>query len=290
MLLLSGTALDAGHTVGEDQYEPGKPLDEQAHSHRVNLTLANLNLNVRLGLTSRFGISVFVPARTVRVEAAFHDENDQEIPNYESIHHRTETLTGLGDVRLSGHWRALEGRGVGAWILDLRLGFSLPTGSTEDDPFVLGASGHVHQHIFFGTGTVDPAFGLEASRAIGAWRVQTFARAQLPLYSNSYGYRGPRLVAAGFGLSRGLGTSGVRVMAQASTYHEFAATWSGKPANNSGRTDAVGSLGVTYRLTESIGLLAMLRVPKVLRAQGGQLALAPTGVLGVTMGGQAWKP
>jgi len=287
-MLLSGTTLNAGHTVDADQFEPGKPIDEQAHSHDLDLSLANLSLNVQVGLGERLGLAIFVPVRMVFIDAHFHDADGDAIDSYESIHHRTETISGLGDIRLSGRYRALEGRAAGTWTLDLRAGFTIPTGSIEDDPFALGRGGMVHQHIFFGDGTFDPTAGFEASRSLGMWRVQTFGSARVPLYDNKYRYRGPSMFAAGAGISRGIGASGVRVIAQVSGFHEVAARWADQAAKNSGRTDLIGLIGGAFRLTPNIGLLTLIRMPYLLQSQGGQLALSPTLVLGLTMSGQAW--
>lgn len=289
-VLMSGTLLSANHTVDEDQFEPGKATAEQAHMHQLDLLLANVSINARLGLSSRFGVGVFVPMRYIDITAGFEDAAGNTLPSYESIHHRTERLVGIGDVRLSGHFRIAQAAGPGEWTIDARLGATLPTGGIEDDPFVLGRDGQTHQHMFFGHGTFDPAGGLQASRGLGAWRLQTFIAGRVPVAANRYGYQGPRSFNAGVGVSRPLGQSGVAVQGQVSGFHEIAARWGGEAARNSGRTDLIGALGATIQATQTLSFIALVRVPWVLQTQGGQLALSPTVVLGVATRLPVWSP
>jgi hypothetical protein len=287
-LLTSGTLLSTDHTVDEDQFEPGKAADDQAHIHELELLLANVSLNVRAGLSDRFGVGVFVPLRVIRIDASFKDDNGKALASFDSIHHRTETLTGVGDIRLSGHVRLVQPQGPDDWTMDARLGFTLPTGNIEPDPFVLGRDGQSHQHMFFGHGTFDPTAGLQASRALGSWRLQAFAGGRMPVYENRHGYRGPSSFSGGIGMARGLGDSGLVVQGQLSAFHEIPAKWSGADARNSGRTDVIGVVGASFPATKTLSLIAMLRVPWVLQTQGGQLSLSPTLVLGLATRLPVW--
>ena len=76
-------------------------------------------------------------------------------------------------------------------IMRIGMGLALPTGRTEDDPWLLGDLGKKHLHIQFGNGTIDPLinfyYGFQISEKIG---LGFYSRARLPFYHNSKSYRG----------------------------------------------------------------------------------------------------
>src|SRR6185295_7319363 len=73
-------------------------------------------------------------------------------------------------------------------------GFTLPIGKTEENPVLLGRLGVKHEHIQFGSGTVDPRLLLSWSRFFGKIGVDAVADARLPLYESGKGYKAPATV------------------------------------------------------------------------------------------------
>lgn len=181
-------------------------------------------------------------------------------------------LTGIGDISATGRLRVVGADG-GAILVDVTAGVFLPTGHTEPDPFVLGASGQAHQHMFFGNGTFDPQVGAQAVWSAGEYRTSGYGYARLPLSENSHGFRGPRLWAAGVAVDRSVGTPQFRVMIGAGTFIEQPATWSGRTSENSGRTSVVGRFAFFYLPTASWQWSLGIDVPKVVASVGGQLEM-----------------
>lgn len=278
------TAIDAAHAVEEDQLEPHVPLEEQARFHALGLDLVDLTLVARVGLSARTGLELEIPYREVRIDAKFLDDEGGLLKDFESIHHRSETVSGLADLKLLGRFRLLRPgtEGEEGWILDALGGVTFPTGEIEPDPFVLGELGHEHQHVFFGTGTYDPIVGLEAHSSGGDLRAAGWLKLRTSLYENSFGYRAGAQASAGFGLSPSFGLEAWSFLAQLEAYHEEPSRWDDRNARNSGRTDLVGNLGVSWAPSPHWNLHALLKFPKNVQAKGGQLELSPMISVGVT--------
>ncbi len=163
------------------------------------------------------------------------------VPDDPELHHRNETRAGLGDPQLAGHV-AREALG---WELAFRAGVSAPLGRTEDNPFSAGRAGVRHQHVQFGSGTVDPILRLDAARPLGPGRGDLEAFARLVAYENARGYRaGHRAhVGAGFGTS----VAGSHVRLGLRLAREEAERWDGRleTEGNLGRTDLLAGARLT---------------------------------------------
>jgi len=275
------TGLEAGHTVDEDQFEPGIPHEDQAAAHLVDLDLAEATARFSLGLTERWALDLAVPWREVRVSADFEDQDGEPLPDFESIHHRDETLSGLGDVSVVGRyrWKPLN---IAGWAFDLAAGVSLPTGNTEEDPFALGADGMAHQHIFFGSGTVDPVASVSGYRQSDVAPFVSWLRLIAPFETNSKGYRAGERVSAGVGVSPSFGFEALSFLAQLEFFHEEPSRWAGREARNSGRTDMVANIGGFWSPSADWTVQLIARIPENLDARGGQLDLAPIISFGIT--------
>lgn len=283
-----GTLVHTEHDVDEDQFEPGLAADQQAHAHGLDFVLMDWNVSAALGMTDWFEAEVALPVRLISIEPHFLDTSGAEIPGFSSIHHRKETLFGIGDLSLTGRFRAVSARLVPRWTLDVRAGVSFPTGRTEPNPFDLGRRGESHQHMFFGTGSLDPIVGIETSYAFDALLVFGWTSMKAPLYENEHGYRGPMQVAGGLGVETGFGLDMWRFGVGPEVYHEEAATWSGEPAENSGRTDLIATAGVHYMPSPSWDIHLLAKVPWTVRAEGGQLKTPFLAVLGVSYAMPLW--
>lgn len=280
---LTGTIVDASHAVELSQRErdprTGQLLPVQAAEHLLDLTLFDVDLSASLAVSKRAAIELRLPLRTVNVDALFTDAGGNVLANYESIHHRQETLFGPGDVELSMRLRALapEHAGEGPTI-DVLLGLSLPTGDIEPNPYELGARGETHQHIFFSSGTIDPMLGLDIHVPIApGYTFHGLLNGRASLYRNVYGLRrgAKGLIGAKMAADFGSETWVLRVGPE--LYHEQPDTWrTGEASQNSGRTDLIAALGVTWKVTRRLALDFDLRRPFVLHSEGGQLEIPLT--------------
>ena len=208
--------------------------------------------------------------------------------NFESIHHRSETVSGLGDIHLSGRFRWLQPRDGSGWVLDLLAGVALPTGRTEPDAFKLGEQGDRHQHIFFGTGSYAPLLGLEAYRPSSSLPIAGWLRTRMSLYDNSFGYRAGTRLSSGIGINPAFGLKSWSFLGQIELYHEEPSRWDDRNARNSGRTDLIGNLGVFWKGSSDWDLHVVVKLPENLSAQGGQLKLAPLLSFGGTYSLRLW--
>ncbi len=188
-------------------------------------------------------------------------------PDYEDIHHRNETLSGIGDVRV-----ALAKTIVSRVSLSGSMGMWLPTGRTEPNPFALGRLGLEHQHLQFGTGTFDPHLGLDAWTRVGRFDVSASAQARIVFLESDRGYQAGDRYAFGIrgrtpigaGLDAGLGLDLAR---------EESERWGGavEYEGNLGRTDALA--GVSLGWTRGpLRLAGDVRVPLYTEASGEQLS------------------
>lgn len=269
-----GTRLEAGHTVDEDQFEPGIPDEEQAGEHLVDLRVQELSTRFSLGLTERWALDVEVPLREVEIDADFRGLEGEPLPDFVSIHHRDETISGVGDVTVAGRyrWKPLN---VAGWFFDLSAGLSLPTGETEENPFARGARGLPHQHLFFGSGTVDPVLGVTAVRRSEVAPAVGWLRIDAPLDESSKGYQAGEQLSAGIAVNPTFGRERWSFTGQLELFHEGVARWDGRDARNSGRTDLLANLGASWTPTLDWAVQLVARLPHNLDARGGQLELEP---------------
>ncbi|MEO8432566.1 MAG: hypothetical protein ABI592_13725 [Acidobacteriota bacterium] len=196
------------------------------HRHVVRLGLFHTELDADYGATKKLTLSLRLPyddkAQRVRYTTL---SGEPYVPPYGDIHHRTETLRGWSDGQVVALFPALGGLQAG-------VGLSIPLGRTEDDPVALGRAGKRHEHIQFGSGTVNPLLSVIWSRSIGALVLTANADAEIPLYENSHGFRAPLTVRYGFGPSMPLGTTGLSL--QYAGQYQSIGRWSGEVDEGTG--------------------------------------------------------
>jgi len=102
----------------------------------------------------------------------------------------------------------------------------------------------VHQHIQFGTGTLDPLVVAAVSRQVRGFTVGLNGQARLGLYPNGRGYQGGHRFGVGLSGQRLVGRN-LTASLSADLAIEQAERWDGRVMEdgNLGRTD--GLLGVT---------------------------------------------
>jgi WD40 repeat protein len=147
------------------------------------------------------------------------------VPPYGDIHHRTETLRGIGDVQLTVLF-PLGGH------LQIGAGLSIPFGRTQPNPIVLGREGKTHEHIQFGSGTVDPLFSMLWSRPAGRFVLSAWADGQIPLYENRHGFKAPVTVRYSVGPSLPIGTTAVAL--QWAGQYQSIGRWDGEEDEGTG--------------------------------------------------------
>jgi len=281
-LSMLGSSLNASHGVEPEQAEPGVADADQPGRHIVDIGMLEWDLDVQIGVHRRFAVEIQLPIRTTIIRASFEDRQGDSLPGFQSIHHRDETIAGVGDVLLGGRIGLVLPEDVPRWTLALRPGVSLPSGNIEPDPFELGERGDEHQHMFFGSGTVDPVLGLDTNLAFDKWALVGWAVGKAPLYANQYDYRGSRVAVGGLGARSGFGLKRWSFLLQPEVYFETPARWSGSAARNSGRTSLLATAGVFARPSERVQVHLLAKIPYYTHSKGGQLRWPFVALLGFT--------
>jgi hypothetical protein len=163
------------------------------------------------------------------MEARYELPDGTEFDNPQgNLHHRTERLEGAADFKLFYTWQ------LGNWRISP--GVNLPVGDTVEDPFVLGDLGLNHQHIQFGTGTVDPLARVYYLHHLSESLNFSFGvGAQVPLVENRHGYHAPPMVDLTVGPRLAI-TDWLTLSASYSVLYQGRAYWSGTPDPNTGYT------------------------------------------------------
>ena len=162
---------------------PPQPL----HYHEQVLIPAQIAGTLEWGLTDKWGVEVELPIRAISASVEYSTPDGEPYQPVEgNIHHRNEVLTGIGDgvVTLRRGWVL----GDGWWVIG-RLGASVPLGRTEPDPFLAGDNLKEHQHVQFGTGTIDPVVGAEVARSFGRLQGALYGQLRSALYANKHGFQ-----------------------------------------------------------------------------------------------------
>jgi hypothetical protein len=214
------------------------------HRHKARLGLFRTDLAIGYGLTSSLLLTARLPYENKDQRISYRTLDGQPYdPPYGDIHHRTETLRGVGDgeigvaFALGSDWQA------GA-------GITLPFGRTEPDPIDLGRRGIEHEHIQFGSGTFDPRLSLQWSRPLGRLRLGASLDARLPLYENDHGYRAPASVRWSVGPTLPIGTTGLA--AQLAGQYQSIGRWSGEADEGTGFHNGGVFLRASFLVTRGL--------------------------------------
>jgi hypothetical protein len=255
--------------------------DEPPQLHDQRFAIGELRAGVEYGLTEALGVELQLPLRLNRTTVQFRALDGTPLTlDYENIHHRDETLFGLGDPWLLGRYAFP----VGPVRLTARAGLTVPLGGTVEDPFALGAAGQPHQHVQFGAGTVQPLLVLEAARTWGGWSARAWGQAQLSVAENRHGFRAGHRFAAGLAGELKL-TGSLRLSAGADVANEQPERWGGvvQQDGNLGRTDVLVGGGLHWG-GKDVQLGLTLRVPVYSHLIGHHGQLTYPGLLGLSAG------
>ncbi len=196
-----GVGLQGGHIETKGLSGTGEVVAVPAHRHRVLLNFTRAELYAEYAVTDSWAAFAYMPyeikAQGVSVPtiaSATPEERAAQLRNVR-IHHRDETYRGLADIRL------LLGRRFYSVVrkgdaLTLRFGPTVPIGKTENNPYLAAAASKAHQHIQFGSGTIDPL--AEASFFLPlVWNLALNAEllGKWGVYRNTKGFRrAPELI------------------------------------------------------------------------------------------------
>lgn len=283
-LSVTATGAHTGHVEScPDINGPGcaaMPVPDEWHD--LTLFFGELRLHAEYGLLDWLSLDLFWALRIVHVDFQLQDAATRMpiTPPYgPDIHHRTETLVGLSDP-----WLSLRAaRRVGLWSFVFRLGLTFPVGSTVPNPFELGREGLPHEHIQFGTGTVDPLAGVEVRRLAGRFTVAAWLLAKTSLYANTHQYQAGSQLLAGVNLASDLWARKWWFMLGALVYDEQPERWSGvvETEGNLGRTDLMLETAIARSFAKKWTVTLSARIPMYSWTVGAQLNTPAIAELGV---------
>ena len=246
----------------------GKPTVKTVplHRHHVTLNIYRVDLGLKYYFGPRFVLELNIPYEVKAQEAtiekieAVTDEQWQAILRNRHNHHRSETYTGPTDLDvLIGHH--LHGIFRKSDFLLGRIGTTIPTGKTEEDPWKLGDAGLKHLHIQFGTGTFNPIADLHYSlplyNGLGA---NMSIRTKLPFYQNSKTYRGSREITYTAGLNYRL-NKWFLFQASYLGFYQHYAYWDGELDFNTGLRYSMASLGTVIATPYSLPIAITVMLP-----------------------------
>ena len=255
-----------GHLAKEGLSPTGEVVDAPLHRHHVALSTYRMDIGLQYLLSDRWMLQAKVPYAVKNQEASIEwldpvtAEDEQAILRSRDIHHRDETYTGLADSDLLLGY-TIRGLFKIDDVLFARLGTTIPTGKTEENPWILGGNGIEHLHIQFGTGTFNPIANVQYSLPLyRGMTVTGSARGTFPLYENSKTYRGPveLTYTAGFRyrLFDWFSFNGNYL-----GFYQSAAAWAGERDINTGLRYSMAALGMSLAIPNDIVLTANVMFP-----------------------------
>jgi hypothetical protein len=174
--------------------------------------------------------------------------------------------SGLGDLELLGQYQRAP---APHWRASVTAGATLPTGSTEAQPFVGQAAPTVLQ---LGSGTADPILaGLVRYQPYGRWSLSGNAATRLALYENAHAYQSANVFELGLGSSFSLWSGRVEARLHLDYSKVTHVEIAGARAPNTGRVTIFVSPGVRVRLWRDLSADVSARVPLYLRVNETQL-------------------
>lgn len=282
---LAATYAETGHEEAcPDINGPGCAKTPVASEwHALKLAFADVRVHAEYGITDWLAADLLWGLRIVHVGFILQDAATREpieSPFGAEIHHRDETIVGLGDPWLS--LRAVKT--LGPWAFGFRGGLALPVGSTVENPFALGREGREHEHIQLGTGTVDPFVGVEVQRGIGRFTVVGWMLGKATLYENAHQYRAGSQLMGGFTVTSNLWTKRWAFTLGALGYHEEPETWAGivETEGNLGRTDVLLDTNLAWQFAGRWSISLGARIPVFSHAVGAQLNTPAIGLLTIS--------
>ena len=264
-MLMSPDA-QGGHLEARGLSPTGEVINAPLHRHHVALSTYRMDVGLQYLLNDQWTLQANVPYAVKNQEASVEwidpvtSEEKQAILRSRDIHHRNETYAGLADSDLFLGYK-IRGFLKTGDALFARLGTTIPTGRTEENPWELGDAGIEHLHIQFGTGTFNPIANLRYSLPLfRSGAITASARGMFPFYENDKTYRGPVELSytAGFmyRLFDWLSFSGNYL-----GFYQSAAAWAGERDINTGLRYTMAALGMSLATLDGIIVSANVMFP-----------------------------
>lgn len=264
--MLASPDAQGGHLESKGLSPTGEVINVPLHRHHVALSTYRVDVGVQYLFNDRWTVQANVPYAVKDQSASIewidpvNPAEEQAIFRSRDIHHRDETYTGFADVDmlLSYNFRAIFKRND---FLLLRLGTTLPTGRTEENPWHLGDAGIEHLHIQFGTGTFNPIANLQYNLPLyRGISITASARGMFPLYENSKTYQGPiELTYTGGFTYRPL--DWLSFNGNYLGFYQSAASWAGERDINTGLRYSMAALGMSLSIPNGISVSANFMFP-----------------------------
>lgn len=280
---LAGFNFEGGHPASKGLNTAGMVVTVPEFSHVVSLDYHRFEVEIRYFFADHWAAWLRVPyeiknqsVRIVLPESSTALERAAMLRNGQ-IHHRNQVYSNVSDLNLLVAHQKLNWLSDGDFMV-LAIGSTVPTGSTEENPFLLADLGVEHLHLQFGTGTIDPLLEFSYIRPVGSnMFFGTYVAGRFPFYANSKGYRGPlEFTAALNGRYRVSGRMSLK--ARGILFLQGYGQWSGVRDINSGLVSAGGLLGASFILGSGISVGTDLRLPihqKTLSGSGDNFELGP---------------
>lgn len=275
MTTLYGSDFEGGHASRDGTAPNGATTAVPLYRHEVSLDYARVELELQYALSESWALALRVPwerktqhASIAAVEPATTSEV-AEMQRNSDIHHRDGTFQGIGDLMLLGrrHWGNFR----------IAAGFSVPTGKTVEDPYLLGEQGREHLHIQFGSGTFDPLLEASYARPLNdRFTAGGYLATRLPFYENRRTFQAPPEASAGVSLSHRT-TENLRLRVEAGADAQGYGRWNGVRDPNTGLIATSVGAGATVRL-RSLTVSADVRHPLSQRTleEGDAFSQGPT--------------
>ena len=255
---LYGSNFEGGHFTRGGTTASGTSTPVPLYRHEVSLDYARVELELQYALSQAWDVALRVPwerktqnASIATIDPATADQR-ADMQRNADLHHRDGTFEGLGDLQFLGRKRFGNLR-IGA-------GFTIPTGSTVEDPYLLGDRGIQHLHIQFGTGTFDPLLEASYRRPLGErFTTSAYLATRLPFYENDRTFQAPAEGSGGVSLGHRT-TERVSLRVEAGAYAQGYGHWNGLRDENTGLIATSIGAGATVRL-RSLTVSADVRYP-----------------------------
>jgi hypothetical protein len=231
---------------------------EPPQVHDQRFYVSELRPIFEYGITDFISAELQVPLRLSKTTITYRTIDGQRyIPDYQPIHHRNQTLVGIGDPWLSARF----GSSKGPFQFTARAGVTLPLGKTQPNPFALGRAGLVHEHIQFGTGTFDPVIGASVAYLLRGVSLQASGQAKLSLYQNGSDFQAGNIFNLGIEAQRQI-VSHLRGGLSIDAISERPERWQGtiEQDGNLGRTDVLVGISAAHPIGE-FALTVGVKVP-----------------------------
>ena len=223
------------------------------NEHFIELDWERTELTAAYAFTPDWNVelNIFYDIKEMKARYTLPDSTPYSNP-LGNIHHRTERLDGVADLRLllNHWWRGILFDGD---TLHAGAGITLPTGRIEENPYELATAGLKHQHIQFGNGTIDPLLRADYSLTGDPFGFGLSLGLHAPLYENRNGYRGPTLLQFSAG-PRVDFRGDLSISLRYTTLYQTRGTWDGDIDPNSGYFLQGLSVSAPIRLSQTLTL------------------------------------